>query len=231
LSAASLAVFAGPAHAALTASSSAAAVSATVTINGNTTVLPAQVVATGSAPPAYNQVTRLPSLSKSFTFTGGLTLNATGKAVASSVMSGGPGTAGISARGSSMIGSFNATVTSPLGTFVTVTASKLTSTTRFMQTSKSSSGTSTVSVGSLTVNAPSFGINNVTFAGTPTANQVLFHNSDNSFVIYLNQQTVGMSGGKPSSINASIVDVHASNLKVPGGTITGDVLIGPTFAN
>lgn len=83
----------------------------------------------------------------------------------------------------------------------------------------------------LTIDAPSFGVKNLVFAGTATPNKVLFHNADNSLVITANRQTVTTAGGKPASITVDGLAMHFANYAYFGTRFSGDIALGSTMAN
>jgi hypothetical protein len=86
-----------------------------------------------------------------------------------------------------------------------------------------------VTISSLKVVVPVLGVNK-TFSGTPKVNQILHQNSDKSVVIYLNRQVETKAAGKPTSIAVSAIDAEVHNLKLPGTTISGSIVVEPTFA-
>jgi hypothetical protein len=116
---------------------------------------------------------------------------------------------------------------------MSITGSKIRSAVTFKTLKKTGivTPTASASVTSLTINAPLLGIDNVTLAGVPTADQVLFHNSDFSIAVYANRQTYGMTSDKVSSVKDDAIDVNFSNFSVAGHTINGYIEIATDSAN
>jgi hypothetical protein len=69
-----------------------------------------------------------------------------------------------------------------------------------------------------------------TFSGTPKPNEVLYRNSDNTIVIYLNRQVRTIVAGKPAGIAVDAVDVQVRNFSLAGNTFSGRIEVCPTFA-
>lgn len=223
---------AGTAHAAQSITSSAAALNFSFSVNGSKDTLANQVYATGVAPPAYNKKTTLPSYTVSKTYSDTIKLQANATTVTSTAVSAGTKAGGgITANASSSIASFNGTVSSAAGTAVTVAMKRMSSKASLSLT-KTGAGTAkgSVSIGSVTLNAPLFGINNVTFSGSPTPNQVLYHNQDNSVVVYANRQVITKVNGKTTGITVSALEIVANNYKYSPYTINGDLSLGASTA-
>jgi hypothetical protein len=226
------ATFAPRAHAAtpLTASSAAAALNVAAVINGQKLSLLNQVPAAGSAPPDYNVTTSLATYSKSSTTASGITLTASARTIGDKATA--VTAAAITAIASSSIGSISAILSSSsFGTLMTLTGSRVMSKASLKLTKAGvASSTGSTTIVRLAIDAPLLGINNVTFAGTPTINQVLFHNADDSLVVYLNAQTVTKAAGRQMSIKVDAVDVRIRNFSLAGNTVAGDIEIGSSFA-
>ncbi len=214
---------------ALTASSSAAIVRLQFVVNGQKSDSGNEVAAFGTAPPAYDKKTIRATYAKTTQILGGLTFKRSATGV-QTVATGHADTTGIAATASATVGSFQGTLTSPLGTLVTVTTGKVTSRSSFTQTM---AGVRTVKGGasllSLKIDAPALGINK-TFSGTPKPNQVLYRNSDNSIVIYLNRQITTKVNNQVAALVVDAVDVQIRNYKLAGNTISGNITVGPTIA-
>jgi hypothetical protein len=219
--------------------SSSNALSAALNVSGSASSLPNQAVASGTAPPKYSKTTTVPTYNKTASLSG-LTVTVAAKNISDTASSAGiDAKGGITALSGASIGSVNATLSSPLGTALTVAATKLVSSASFA-TTKAGVGTptGTASIGSLTINSPAFGITNVKFplptkpnVHTPTVNQILYHNSDNSVVLYLNRQTTKTTAGKVSSLAVSAVVLHVKNFQTSGVTVSGDINVATSNAN
>jgi len=218
------------AAAALTASSSAAIVRLQFVVNGKKSDSGNEVAAFGTAPPTYDKKTIRSSYAKSTQILGGLTFNRSATSI-QSIATGRAATAtGIASAASATVGTFHGTLVSPLGTLITVTTGKITSHSSFTQTKAGvrsvKGGTSLLSV---KIDAPALGINK-TYSGTPKPNQVLYHNSDNSIIIYLNRQITTKVANQVAALAVDAVDVQIRNYKFAGNTISGDITVGPTVA-
>ena len=213
----------------LTASSSAAILNFQFVVNGKKTSSGNEVVASGSAPPTYDQKTIRSTYTKSTQILGGLTFDRSATSIVS-VASGRAAATGTDATGSATVGSFHGTLKSPLGTLMTVTTGKITSQAAFTQTK---AGVRTVKGGasllSVKIDAPALGINK-TFSGSPMPNHVLYHNGDNSIVIYLNRQITTKLNDKVTALAVDAVDVQINNYKFAGNTISGNITEAPTVA-
>jgi hypothetical protein len=174
----------------------------------------------------------MPSYSKTFTFKGPITLNATGKTMDSKAASTGPNSAGgITATSSVSIGSLSTVFSTTAGKAITIAVTGLHSKASFSGNRLGGiADAGSASITKLTINAPTFGINNLAYSGTPTANQVLYHNSNNSLVVTANRQTKTTASGKPTSIAVDGVAMHFTNYNYFGGIINGDIALGTSFA-
>ncbi len=217
----------------LTAHSSGAVLNVDFILNGKKSSLMNQVYAGGTAPPAYNKKTKLATYKKSESYSNGLSLKATGGTVASTAFSAGTTTAGgITANASASIGSANVTVSSAAGPAISFKASSVSSKASFAAT-KSGGRTpkGSTTIGSMTLSAPLFGITHVSFSGTPSANKILYHNADNSVVLYVNRLVVTKSAGKATGITVNALALHVKSYTAGPYTISGDFDIDTTTAN
>jgi hypothetical protein len=82
---------------------------------------------------------------------------------------------------------------------------------------------------SVKIDAPALGINK-TFSGSPKPNHVLYHNGDNSIVIYLNRQITTKLNNKVTALAVDAVDVQVNNYKFAGNTVSGNITVAPTVA-
>ena len=187
----------------------------------------------GTTQPANSTERTITGCFSAGTSSGSFTVNASAKTVVDTANSKTATTASIMATASSSIGSLSTTLISKtFGTVLTVTGTKIASKASFKLTKAgvgSSAGTTKIT--KLTINAPLLGINNVTFAGEPSINQVIYQNTGKTITIYLNAQTVTKAGSKETSIKVDAVDVHVANFSVAGNTVSGDIEIGSCIAN
>jgi hypothetical protein len=215
---------------ALTASSSAAIVRLRFVVNGQKTDSGNEVPAFGTAPPTYNKKTIRATYAKTTQILGGLTFKRSATSIQTIATGRAAAATGIAAAASATVGSFHGTLTSPLGTLITVTTGKITSRASFTQTA---AGVRTVkgatSLLSVKINAPALGINK-TYSGTPKPNQVLFHNGDNSIVIFLNRQITTKLNNQVTALTVDAIDVQVRNYKIAGSTISGTIVVAPTIA-
>jgi hypothetical protein len=212
-----------------TASSSAAILHLHFVVNGKKTDSGLEVPASGSAPPAYDKKAIKSSYAKSTQILGGLTFNRSATGI-QSIATGHAAATGIAAAASATVNAFHGTLESPLGTLMTVTTGKITSQASFTQTK---AGVRTVKGGasllSVKIDAPALGINK-TFSGSPKPNHVLYHNGDNSIVIYLNRQITTKLNNKVTALAVDAVDVQINNYKFAGNTVSGNITVAPTVA-
>lgn len=227
LALATLGSLAAPA-ATVTAGSSASAVSASLLVNSKSGSLAPQVVASGSAPPAYTKTTKAASLSKSQTVDI-LTLSGTGNNIKDTVTGTTSGT--VTSKATSSVGSFTAKVDSPIGNALTASATNLVTTASMAKTASGNTPAGSVSIGSLSINAPLFGITNKTYTGKPKPNTILYQNNDKTVTLYLNRQIKTTSGGKVVKISVSAINLHIVKLSASGQTISGDVFLATGNAN
>jgi hypothetical protein len=223
----------------ITAGSSSNALSAVISVNGKSGSLPNQEVASGRAPPKYTSTKTVASYSKTASLCG-LTVPAKGTNISDTASSAGiDSKGGLTAISGASIDSVSATLSSPFGTALTLSATKLVSGASFA-TTKAGVGTAkgSTSIGSLTINSALFGIKNLKFplpskptVHTPSINQILYHNSDNSVILYLNRQTTNSTAGKVSSIAVSAMTLYVKNFKYSGFTISGDINVATSNAN
>ena len=216
----------------VTASSSSDTLSASFTVNGKTEGLPNQAVATGKGPAKYTQTTKAATYSKTGSL-GVLTLKVSAKNVQDTASSAGiDSKGGITAISGSSISSVNSTLSSPLGTALTVTAKTLTSSASFATTKAGvNTATGSATVTTLSITAPAFGIKSLTYSGKPAANHILYENAAKTVIVYLNRQTTTTAGGMVTGISASSVAVHVKNYVYKGITVSGDVDVATSTAN
>jgi hypothetical protein len=214
----------------LTASSSAAILNFQFVVNGKKTDSGNELPASGSAPPTYDQKTIRSTYTKSTQILGGLTFDRSATSIQSIASGRAAAATGTDATGSATVGSFHGTLKSPLGTLMTVTTGKITSRASFLQTKTGiRSVKGSTSLAGVKIDAPALGINK-TYSGTPKPNQVLYHNGDNSIVIYLNRQVTTTLDDKVTAIGVDAVDVLIKNYKIAGSTVSGTITVAPTVA-
>jgi hypothetical protein len=217
------------AAAVLTSGSSAAILHLRFVVNGKKTDPDSEVPATGSAPPTYNKTAIRSAYSKSTRILGGLTFDSSATGI-QGVATGRAAAAGIDASGSATVGSFRGTLKSQQGTLMTLTTGRITSQGSFTETK---AGVRTVAGGTtllkVKIDAPALGINK-TYSGSPKPNQVLYHNGDNSIIVYLNRQITTTRNNKVKAIAVDALDVQIKDYKVAGNTISGTITVAPTFA-
>jgi hypothetical protein len=210
--------------------SQAAVLHATFTFNGSKHDYGFELPADGAAPPAYDTKTAKASYMQtskfdSLTFTRSATkveAEATGKANIA--------TGTVATTGTATIGGFSGKLTSAAGTLMTVTTGKIMSQATYSQTSSGAhSVNGATSLLNVHIDAPVFGFNK-TYSGNPKPNQVLYHNKDNTIVVYLNRQVTTTANGKPASIAVAAVDVQINNYKFAGQHISGTFMVAPTEA-
>jgi hypothetical protein len=129
------------------------------------------------------------------------------------------------------MGTFNATVNTPLGALITITAANVIS--RSTYTLTRNNGRKAVGyadIGKVTINAPLLGINNKTFSGEPTVNQILFQSPDKSVTVYLNREVETMAAGKPTSITVDAVAI-VFNKAINQASIGADIVVATSMAN
>ncbi|HEX4506511.1 MAG TPA: hypothetical protein VH722_12325, partial [Alphaproteobacteria bacterium] len=85
-------------------------------------------------------------------------------------------------------------------------------------------------IGKVTINAPLLGLNNKTFSGSPTVNQVLYQSPDKSVTVYLNRQIETMAAGKPTSITVQAIAI-VFNKAVNQVSLGADIVVGASMAN
>jgi hypothetical protein len=215
---------------ALTASSSAAIVRLQMVVNGKKSDSGNEVAASGKAPPAYNKKTIKSSYAKSTQILGGLTFDRSATSIQSVATGRAAAATGVAATASATVGSFRSTLDSPIGRLITVTTGRITAQASFTQTKAGArSVKGTTKLLSVHINAPALGINK-TYSGTPKPNQVLYHNANNSVVIYLNRQITTRANNKVTALAVDAVDVQINNYKIGGNTISGSITVAPVVA-
>ncbi|HEX4507177.1 MAG TPA: choice-of-anchor P family protein, partial [Alphaproteobacteria bacterium] len=119
---------------------------------------------------------------------------------------------------------------SPLGKVITVTTGKIQSEARFTQTKAGvRSVQGSTSLLNVRIDSDALGIHK-TYSGKPKPNDVLYHNSDNSLIIYLNRQIKTTVAGKVAGITVDAIDVQLNNLKFAGQRASGSITVGPAVA-
>jgi len=215
----------------LTAASSASAFNMDVNLDGEKTALGNQVAAVGHAPPSYNSQNAMPSFSRGYSSPSGVSASLKGGSITSIARSAGPVSGQITSMGQSSIGTFNATVSTPHGTLISITAGNVISRATYtLSRNNARKAVGYADIGKVTINAPLLGINNKTFSGSPKVNQVLYQSPDKSVTVYLNRQVQTMAAGKPTSIT-----VHAISVEFDKGinqlSIGADIVVGNAMAN
>lgn len=215
---------------ALTGSSSAAIVHLRTIVNGKKSDSGPEVPAAGTAPPAYNRKTIKSTYKKSTQILGGLTFDRSATQIQSIATGSATVATGILTTASAEVASFTGTLNSPLGKLITVTTGKVESEARFTQTKAGArSVQGKTSLLNVHISAPALGINK-TYSGNPKPNQVLYHNGDNSIVIYLNRQIRTTVAGRIAGLTVDAIDVQINNLKFAGQTVSGSITVAPTLA-
>jgi hypothetical protein len=226
-------VAAGAASAAvpLTAASNASAFNTVLNLDGQVVSLGRQVYAGGNAPPTYNSKNSVPSYSKNYQTPSGVGALVAGGSIISTASSAGPSGGQITSDARVTMGTFNATVTTPLGALISIHGGNIVSHSSF---SKTRAGVGTPSgnanIGNVTINGPLLGINNKQFSGAPKVNQVLYQSPDKSVTVYLNRQTETMVRGKPTSITVDAIAIEFSKA-VQSSAIGADIVVGESMAN
>jgi hypothetical protein len=216
---------------AVKAVSAAAALDLSLVIQGQRSSLLNQDWAVGVTPPAYNRANVMPSYSNTTQFKGGMTLIATGHTLAAKASSAGANSSEmITATASSSIGSLKTIFSMGTTTLMTITVTRLTSSATYNGVGTSGlTATLGASMDKLTINAPALGINNLTYSGTPTANKVLFQGNHVSVIV--DRQNVIFKSGNLVSVQADGVAVHLTNFQYNGVPISGDIVIGSSYAS
>lgn len=223
---------AGAAQAAvpLLAASNAAAFNMTLNLDGEKVALGNQIAAVGHAPPAYNSSTSLPSISKTYNSPAGASVSVSGGSIISTAKATQPSTTQIVSQGQNAIGSFRAVINTPLGALISITAGNVISRATYtLNRNDTRKAVGYADIGKVTINAPLLGINNKTFSGSPTVNQVLYQSPDKSVTVYLNRQIETMAAGKPTSITVDAIAVEFSKA-VNQLSIGGDIVVGTAMA-
>jgi hypothetical protein len=215
----------------IAASSSAAALNVELTVSGKTGSLVNQVFASGATNAAYDKTTKMPSYTKTAGLAGGMSVSATAKTLTSKAWA--PATAGgaRTSHGSTTIGSLTEKLLNGKTVVLTITGTDLTSGATFAKNSKGAiRPAGTMSVGTVTINAPTWGIKNVSHKGSAKANTVLFKTVDGSLVIYANYQVETAAFGSATSIMVDTIDIHMTKFKSGAKILTGDIQVGTSIA-
>ena len=215
---------------ALTGSSNAAIVHLQVTLNGKKSDSGPELPAAGSAPPAYDKQTIKSSYKKSTQIVGGLTFDRSATGIVTAATGRAAAATGILTTASAEVHSFTGTLNSPLGKLITVTTGKIESEARFTQTKAGARAVQgSTSLLSVRIDSDALGIHK-TYSGKPKPNDVLYHNSDNSLVIYLNRQITTTVAGKVAGLTVDAIDVQLNKLTFVGQTVSGSITVGPAVA-
>jgi len=215
---------------ALTGSSNAAILHLQVTVNGKKSDSGPELPATASAPPAYNKQTVKSTYKKSTQILGGLTFDRSATGIVTAATGRAAAATGILTTASAEVHSFTGTLNSPLGKLITVTTGKIESEARFAQTKAGArSVQGRTSLLNVRIDSDALGIHK-TYSGQPKPNTVLYHNSDNSLIIYLNRQITTTVAGKVAGLTVDGLDVLINNLKFAGQTVSGNIAVGPAVA-
>jgi hypothetical protein len=216
----------------LTAASSASAFDLSLNIDGEKQTLGNQVYARGSAPPAYNSKTSLPSYSKTYAGPAASSVSASAGSVTSTASSVGPVSGSITSVGNFSAGTFHTAVNTPLGALLTVIASNVVSRSSFTKTRAGKvTPKGSANFGKLTISGPLLGIPTKSFSGAPKVNQVLFQSPDKSVTVYLNRQVTTGPASKPTSISVDALAVVVDNKSIPETALSADIVVGATMAN
>jgi hypothetical protein len=216
----------------VTASSSAALANVSLNLDGVKLSLGDLVGAQGTAKPLYYNRTTLPAFAKTIgnPLTGSVSVGAGG--VVSSAGCTQPVTGRFVAGGTSVTGAVNLSVTTPLGTLLTIGLDGLESHSAFTRYSSGAGVPSGfANITRLRVGLPLLGIPAKSFSGTAKPNQILFQTPDKQVTIYLNRQTITMAAGKPTSITTDAVAVEIGNKTVGALSLSGDIVVGTAMAN
>ncbi len=87
-----------------------------------------------------------------------------------------------------------------------------------------------MSAGTVTINAPTWGIKNLVHHGTAAPNAVLFKNAKGSLIVYAHYQVKTTALGTTTGIMADAIDIHMKQFVAGGKSMTGDIQIGTTIA-
>jgi hypothetical protein len=160
-----------------------------------------------------------------------MSVSATAKTLTSKAWA--PATAGgtRTANGSATIGSLTEKLLNGKTVVLTITGTNLASGATFTKTSKGAvKAAGTMSSGTVTINAPTWGIKNVSHKGTAKANAVLFKTVDGSLTIYANYQVKTAAFGATTSIMVDTIDIHMNKFKSGAKILTGDIQVGTSIA-
>jgi hypothetical protein len=226
---------------ALTAESAAVVVRGTFVIAGTKFVLPSEVVAVGSAPPAYSKKKLLSSYSKTTTLPEDTTLVVKSGTIINSAASKGQVGTQITATANALIDAASGTLTNAIvGQVLSISATNVTSSAHF---TKSTSGTVSyggkTSLTALAIDLNGFGGNQLTYTGKPVPNTVLYKSTDGSVIVYLNRQVTGAgvpgahgTSTPPKSFEVDAIDLHLTNAEAFGEVpVSGDFYVGTSYAN
>jgi hypothetical protein len=214
---------------AASAASNAAAVYLHFVFNGQVSNPGSELLVSGRAPPNYAKKVVRATYARTTNLIGGIVWKRSATSV-ESLVNGKVAATGTSSLAEASVGSFSGKLSSVFGTFITVTTGPISTQTTFNRTKAGVvTAKGEVSMTRFRISAPSLGINK-TFTGKPPANYVLYRSGDNSIIVWLNHQIVTKVNGKPTSITVRAVDARISNLKLVGNTISGSIIVQPTYA-
>ncbi len=215
----------------LVAASSASAFNMDVNLDGEKTAIGNQVPAVGHAPPSYNVQNAAPSFSRGYSSPSGVSASLKGGSITSTATSAGPAAGQITSVGTSRIGSFNATVNTPLGTLISISAGNIVSRATYtLSRNDARKAVGYADIGRVVINAPLLGLNNKTFSGSPKVNQVLYQSPDKSVTVYLNRQVQTMAAGKPTSMTVNAIAI-AFDKGINQLSVGADIVVGNAMAN
>jgi hypothetical protein len=212
------------------ASSSAAALNVELTVGGKTSSLVNQVFASGNAIAAYDKTTTKPTFTKSMALAGGMTVSANAKTVDSRAWAPATAAGARTAHSAAKIGNLTETLSNGKDVVLTITGTNLTSGATFAKTSKGVVHPAGTMSGNVTINAPTWGIKNVSHHGPAAANTVLFKTLDGSLIVYANYQVETGAFGVATSIMVDAVDIHMNKFKTGGKFLTGDIQVATSIA-
>jgi hypothetical protein len=236
--AAMLWAFAAPANAqespqaatSLSAASNAAAVYLHFVFNGQVSNPGSELLVAGRAPPNYAKKVERSTYARISRFPGGIVWTRSAASVETQASGSVAAATGTSSLAEASVGSFSGKLSSAFGTFITVTTGPISTEATFTRTKAGvATAKGEVSIARLKISAPSLGINK-TFTGKPPVNYVLYRSGDNSIIVWLNHQIVTKVNGKPTSITVRAVDAQIRNLKLVGNTVTGSIIVQPSYA-
>ncbi len=208
-------------------------------IGGKAIVISDQLLATGSAPPAYSEEKLAESFKKTVALPEHLSLSLSAGPSADVAVS--PGLEGgtVIATAGSAIRSASAVVTDPLiaEDVLKVSANEIESTATFVKSGAKPDASGTTTLAGLKIDLSLLGLGVHEYSGSPKPNTVLYKSTDGSVKIYLNRQITAVSAAADhsdastaTSITVDAVDVHLTDARIAGLSISGDIEIGTSYA-